>query len=82
MAHDGMTIMLVTHEIGFARRVADCVVLMHEGKIWEQGPAAETLAGPRPRSCKRFSAPCCTSAAVEGFRRRRKLVKIAEVFGD
>jgi len=32
MAHDGMTMMLVTHEIGFARRVADRVVFMHQGK--------------------------------------------------
>jgi len=47
MARDGMTMMLVTHEIGFARKVANRVVFMHEGKIWEQGPAAETLAGPR-----------------------------------
>jgi len=46
MAHDGMTMMLVTHEIGFARRVADRVVFMHQGKIWEQGPAAETLGQP------------------------------------
>ena len=46
MARDGMTMMLVTHEIGFARKVANRVVFMHEGKIWEQGPAAETLAKP------------------------------------
>ena len=46
MARDGMTMMLVTHEIGFARKVADRVVFMHEGRIWEQGPAAETLAKP------------------------------------
>ena len=36
----GMTMMLVTHEIGFARRVADRVVFMHEGRIWEHGAAA------------------------------------------
>jgi polar amino acid transport system ATP-binding protein len=46
MARDGMTMMLVTHEIGFARRVADRVVFMHQGRIWEQGPAAATLAKP------------------------------------
>ena len=38
--------MLVTHEIGFARKVANRVVFMHEGKIWEQGPAAATLGKP------------------------------------
>ncbi len=47
MARDGMTMMLVTHEMGFARRVANRVVFMHHGKIWEQGPAAETLGRPR-----------------------------------
>src|SRR5260370_257307 len=47
MARDGMTMMLVTHEIGFARKVANRVVFMHEGRIWEQGPAAATLAQPR-----------------------------------
>jgi polar amino acid transport system ATP-binding protein len=46
MARDGMTMMLVTHEIGFARRVANRVVFMHEGRIWEEGPAATTLAQP------------------------------------
>ena len=43
MAREGMTMMLVTHEIGFARNVADRVVFMHEGRIWEEGPAAATL---------------------------------------
>jgi polar amino acid transport system ATP-binding protein len=54
MARDGMTMMLVTHEIGFARKVADRVVFMHEGRIWEQGPAAETLAKPRTPELETF----------------------------
>jgi polar amino acid transport system ATP-binding protein len=54
MARDGMTMMLVTHEIGFARKVANRVVFMHEGKIWEQGPAAETLAQPRTPELETF----------------------------
>ena len=47
LARDGMTMIVVTHEIGFARKVADRVVFMHEGRIWEEGPAADTLAKPR-----------------------------------
>jgi polar amino acid transport system ATP-binding protein len=47
VAREGMTMMLVTHEIGFARKVASRVVFMHEGRIWEEGPAAATLAQPR-----------------------------------
>jgi polar amino acid transport system ATP-binding protein len=40
LAGRGMTMLLVTHEIGFARNVADRVVFMHEGEIWEQGSRA------------------------------------------
>jgi polar amino acid transport system ATP-binding protein len=54
MARDGMTMMLVTHEIGFARKVADRVVFMHEGRIWEEGPAAATLATPRTAELETF----------------------------
>ena len=54
MAHDGMTMMLVTHEMGFARRVADRVVFMHQGKIWEQGPAAATLGSPATPELQTF----------------------------
>ena len=36
LAEEGMTMMLVTHEMGFARQVADRTVFMHQGKIWEQ----------------------------------------------
>jgi polar amino acid transport system ATP-binding protein len=54
MAAEGMTMMLVTHEIGFARKVADRVVFMHEGRIWEEGPAAATLARPRTPELETF----------------------------
>ena len=39
LAADGMTMILVTHEMAFARKVADEVVFMHRGKVWERGPA-------------------------------------------
>jgi polar amino acid transport system ATP-binding protein len=54
MAHEGMTMLLVTHEIGFAKRVASRVVFMHEGKIWEQGAAAEILGAPRTPELETF----------------------------
>ena len=47
VARDGMTMLLVTHEIGFARRVATRLIFMHRGCIWEQGPARDVLAKPR-----------------------------------
>jgi polar amino acid transport system ATP-binding protein len=47
VAREGMTMMLVTHEIGFARRVATRLIFMHQGRIWEQGRANEVLESPR-----------------------------------
>jgi polar amino acid transport system ATP-binding protein len=46
LAQDGMTMVLVTHEMGFARRSADTVVFMHRGRIWEQGPPAKLFEAP------------------------------------
>jgi polar amino acid transport system ATP-binding protein len=46
LAQRGMTMVLVTHEMAFARRVADQVVFMHKGKVWEAGPTAQVFAHP------------------------------------
>jgi polar amino acid transport system ATP-binding protein len=46
LAEAGMTMVLVTHEMGFARRAADTVVFMHRGRIWEKGPPAQLFAAP------------------------------------
>ncbi len=54
MAREGMPMMLVTHEIGFARKVAERVVFMHHVKIWEQGPAADMLGKPRTPELETF----------------------------
>ena len=43
LAHSGMTMMVVTHELGFAREVADRVVFMDHGAIVEAGPASDVL---------------------------------------
>ncbi len=47
VAQEGMTMMLVTHEMGFARRFGSRVVFMHEGRIREEGQAAAVLAQPK-----------------------------------
>jgi polar amino acid transport system ATP-binding protein len=54
MARSGMTMILVTHEMGFARRFGSRVVFMHHGRVHEQGPAAETLAAPKTRELETF----------------------------
>jgi polar amino acid transport system ATP-binding protein len=56
LARRGMTMISVTHEMGFARRVADLVVFMHQGKVWETGPTAELFANPRTAEFKQFVA--------------------------
>ncbi|EWM09941.1 amino acid ABC transporter ATP-binding protein [Kutzneria sp. 744] len=47
LAASGMTMLVVTHEIGFAREVADTVVFLDGGRIVESGPPAEVFANPR-----------------------------------
>ena len=54
VAAEGMTMILVTHEMGFARRVATRVVFMHEGKIWEEGGARDVLEKPRTPELSTF----------------------------
>ena len=54
LANEGMTMLVVTHELGFAREVADRVVFMDEGRIIEQGPPAQVLDEPREERTKRF----------------------------
>jgi polar amino acid transport system ATP-binding protein len=54
LARRGMTMISVTHEMGFARRVADLVVFMHKGKVWEIGPTEVSFANPRTAEFKQF----------------------------
>jgi polar amino acid transport system ATP-binding protein len=46
LATEGMTMVLVTHEMGFARVAADTIVFMHQGQIWEKGPPARLFTSP------------------------------------
>ena len=54
LATSGMTMMLVTHEMGFARRTADTLVFMHQGRVWEKGPPRELFAAPKTRELETF----------------------------
>ena len=51
---DGMTMVLNTHEMGFARQVADTVCFLHDGVIHEQGPPAQVLGDPREERTRQF----------------------------
>jgi ABC-type polar amino acid transport system ATPase subunit len=54
LAKEGMTMVVVTHEIGFAREVADRIIFMDQGKIIEQGPTQQILNQPRNPRTKEF----------------------------
>ena len=54
LANDGMTMLVVTHELAFAREVADNIVFMADGVIVEQGTADEVLDNPKEERTKAF----------------------------
>lgn len=51
---EGMTLILVTHEMNFARDVGDRVVFMHQGKVWETGDSKQVFAQPQTEELQSF----------------------------
>jgi glutamate transport system ATP-binding protein len=60
LAHDGMTMIVVTHEMGFARKAADRVVFMADGQIVEQAVPEEFFTNPRSDRAKDFLSKILT----------------------
>ncbi len=56
LAKDGMTMVVVTHEMGFAREVSDRVIFLHEGQIDQDGPPESVFGNPTSERCRRFFA--------------------------
>ena len=56
LADQGMTMVLATHEMGFARDVADQVCFMHEGRVLESGPPDGLLSDPAEERTRQFLA--------------------------
>ena len=54
LAQEGMTMVVVTHEMGFAREVADCIFFMHEGNILERGTPEEIFENPKEERTREF----------------------------
>src|SRR5690606_17590012 len=54
LAREGMTMVVVTHEMGFAREVADRNVYMEDGRIAEEGPAEQVFQTPRSERLRSF----------------------------
>jgi ABC-type histidine transport system ATPase subunit len=54
LAEEGRTMLIVTHEMGFAREVASEVIFLHQGRIEEQGPPTQVFGNPRSERCRQF----------------------------
>jgi polar amino acid transport system ATP-binding protein len=54
LARDGMTLIMVTHEMRFARNVSDKVVFMHQGRVWESGAPEQIFERPASVELQRF----------------------------
>jgi polar amino acid transport system ATP-binding protein len=65
LAEEGMTCLLVTHEMGFAREIADRICFLDAGRILEQGPPDELLGHPRHERTRRFLERVVDSRRVD-----------------
>jgi polar amino acid transport system ATP-binding protein len=54
LAQEGMTLLMVTHEMSFARRVSNRVIFMHQGRVHEMGPPAELFGAPKTPELQQF----------------------------
>jgi polar amino acid transport system ATP-binding protein len=62
LAQEGMTMIVVTHEMGFAREIADRVVFMSNGVIVEEGTPSEFFANPKTERARQFLSQIRTQA--------------------
>ena len=54
LAEEGMTLLMVTHEMSFARKVSDRLIFMHQGRVHEAGPPEELFSDPRTPELQQF----------------------------
>jgi polar amino acid transport system ATP-binding protein len=54
LAQEGMTLMMVTHEMAFARKVSDRVIFMHQGRVHETGTPAQLFGSPQTPELQQF----------------------------
>jgi polar amino acid transport system ATP-binding protein len=54
LAEEGMTLLMVTHEMSFARKVSDRVIFMHQGRVHEMGPPESLFGSPQTAELKQF----------------------------
>jgi ABC-type histidine transport system ATPase subunit len=56
LADEGRTMIVVTHEMGFAREVSNKVIFLHQGLVEEEGPPAQVFGAPKSERCRAFLA--------------------------
>ena len=56
LADEGRTMIVVTHEMGFAREVSSRTVFLHKGLVEEEGPPAQVFGNPQSERCRAFLA--------------------------
>jgi len=66
LAEEGRTMIIVTHEMRFAREVSDTVVFLHQGRIEEQGPPEQVFEAPRSERCRQFLATTANATVGVG----------------
>ena len=74
LAREGMTMVVVTHEMGFARHAANRVVFMADGQLVEEAPPAEFFANPRTERAKDFLSKISPTEATDATPRRTRAV--------
>lgn len=63
LAEEGMTMICVTHEMGFARDVSDRIAFFHEGMMEEIGPPEQIFGAPHSKNTRSFSPRCADARA-------------------
>ena len=67
LAHTGITMLVVTHEMGFAREVSNRVIFIDEGVIQEDEPPQELFENPKNPRLKAFLSKCCKKVKAPAF---------------
>ena len=79
LAHEGMTMMVVTHEMGFARKVANRVIFMDRGEIVEDAPKDNFFGKPRSDDARQGLTRFCRTRHCHSAPRRGRRLRWREI---
>jgi polar amino acid transport system ATP-binding protein len=75
LASEGMTMLVVTHEMSFAREVADRVCFLYDGSILEAGPSEQVLGAPKNIRTQEFLRRVCPSSQARNASRSAESIR-------